>query len=48
MIGFTNIGLMGELFGGVNAVRIVAAEGMVASVLLGLCWPRLWRDGGGP
>ena len=48
VIGFTNIGLMGELFGGANAVRIVAAEGLLASVLLGLHWPRLWRDGGGP
>ena len=48
VIGFTNIGLMGELFGGANAVRIVAAEGLLASILLGLRWPRLWRDGGGP
>ena len=47
VIGFTNIGLMGELFGGANAVRIVAAEGLVAATLLGLTWPRLWRDGGG-
>ena len=47
VIGFTNIGLMGELFGGANAVRIVAAEGLVAAFLLGLRWPRLWRDGGG-
>ncbi len=46
VIGFTNIGLMGELFGGANAVRIVAAEGLVAALLLGLNWPRLWRDGG--
>ena len=48
VIGFTNIGLMGELFGGAIAVRIVAAEGLVASLLLGLTWPRLWRDDGGP
>ena len=48
VIGFTNIGLMGELFGGANAVRIVAAEGLVAALLLGLTWPRLWRDDGGP
>ena len=47
VIGFTNIGLMGELFGGANAVRIVAAEGLVALVLLGLRWPRLWNDGDG-
>ena len=47
VIGFTNIGLMGELFGGATAVRIVAAEGLVAIVLLGLRWPRLWRDDGG-
>ena len=46
VIGFTNIGLMGELFGGAVAVRIVAAEGLLALVLLGLRWPRLWRDGG--
>ena len=44
VIGFTNIGLMGELFGGANAVRIVAAEGLVAALVLGLRWPRLWRD----
>ena len=44
VIGFTNIGLMGELFGGANAVRIVAAEGLLALVLLGLRWPRLWRS----
>ena len=48
VIGFTNIGLMGELFGGANAVRIVAAEGLVAALVLGLRWPRLWRDGDGP
>ena len=48
VIGFTNIGLMGELFGGANAVRIVAAEGLVAALVLGLRWPRLWREGDGP
>ncbi len=48
VIGFTNIGLMGELFGGANAVRIVAAEGLVAALILGLTWPRLWRDDVGP
>ena len=48
VIGFTNIGLMGELFGGANAVHIVAAEGLVAALILGLTWPRLWRDDVGP
>lgn len=48
VIGFTNIGLMGELFGGAIAVRIVAAEGLLAALLLGLTWPRLWRDDGSP
>ena len=47
VIGFTNIGLMGEFFGGATAVRIVAAEGLVAIVLLGLSWPRLWRTEAG-
>ena len=36
VIGFTNIGLMGELFCGANAVRIVAAEGLVAAFILGV------------
>ncbi len=43
VIGFTNIGVMGELFGGANAIRIVAAEGLVALAVLGLRWSRLWH-----
>ena len=41
VIGFTNIGVMGELFGAAAAIRIVAAEGLVALAVLGLRWPRL-------
>lgn len=45
LIGFANIGLMGELFGGSMAIRIVAAEGVIPLVLIGLGWRQLWRGG---
>ncbi len=45
LIGFTNIGLMGEWFGGSTAMRIVAAEGLIPLVLIGYGWRELWsRD----
>ena len=42
LIGFTNIGLMGEWFGGSAAIRIVAAEGLIPILLLGIGWRQLW------
>ena len=42
LLGFANIGLMGEWFGGAAAIRIVAAEGMVPLLLIGLGWRQLW------
>lgn len=45
LIGFTNIGLMGEWFGGSTAMRIVAAEGLIPLLLIGYGWRELWsRD----
>jgi len=41
LIGAANIGLMGEWFGGANAVRIGAAEGMIVLFLLGISWREL-------
>lgn len=46
LIGFANIGLMGEWFGGSAAMRIVAAEGVIPLILIGLGWRQLWRPGG--
>lgn len=43
LIGFTNIGLMGEWFGGTAAIRIIAAEGLIPLVVIGIGWRRLWH-----
>ena len=43
LIGFTNVGLMGEWFGGAAAIRIIAAEGLIPLVVVGIGWRRLWR-----
>ena len=43
LIGFTNVGLMGEWFGGSAAIRIIAAEGLIPLVIVGIGWRRLWR-----
>ncbi len=43
LIGFTNIGLMAEWYGGSAAIRIVAAEGLIPLLLIGLGWRQLWR-----
>ena len=46
LIGFANSGLMGEWFGGSAAMRIVAAEGFIPLILIGVGWRQLWRPGG--
>jgi MFS family permease len=46
LIGFFNIGLMGEWFGGTAAIRIVAAEGLVPLLFIGIGWRALWRGDG--
>jgi len=43
IIGFANVGLMGEWFGGSMAVRIIAAEGLIPLVLIAIGWRQLWR-----
>ncbi len=43
LIGFANIGLMGEWFGGTAAIRIVATEGLIPLLLVGIGWRQLWR-----
>ena len=45
LIGFTNIGLMGEWFGGSTAMRIVAAEGLIPLLIIGIGWRQLWARG---
>jgi MFS family permease len=45
LIGFANIGLMGEWFGGSTAMRIVAAEGLIPLLLIGFGWRQLWARG---
>ncbi len=46
LIGFFNIGLMGEWFGGSAAIRIVAAEGIIPLLLIGIGWRQLRRPAG--
>jgi MFS family permease len=41
LIGFANIGLMGELFGASTAIRIVALEGLIPLILIGFGWRQL-------
>ena len=43
LIGFANIGLMGDLFGASTAIRIVALEGLIPLILIGLGWRQLRR-----
>ncbi len=42
LIGHVNVGLMGEWFGGSAAIRIIAAEGIVPLLLIGIGWRQLW------
>jgi predicted MFS family arabinose efflux permease len=46
LLGFANVGLMGEWFGGSAAIRIVAAEGLIPLLLVGIGWRQLWRRNG--
>jgi MFS family permease len=46
LIGFFNVGLMGEWFGGSAAIRIVAAEGLIPLLLVGIGWRQLRRRAG--
>jgi len=46
LLGFANVGLMGEWFGGSAAIRIVAAEGLIPLLLVGIGWRQLWRRTG--
>ncbi len=41
LIGFVNVGLMAEWFGGSTAIRIIAVEGVIALTLIGLGWREL-------
>lgn len=43
LIGTANIGLMAEWFGAANAIRIVAAEGLIAMLVIGIGWRELWN-----
>lgn len=43
LIGTANIGLMAEWFGAPTAIRIVALEGIVAMVAIGVGWRELWN-----
>lgn len=42
LIGHVNVGLMGEWYGGSAAIRIIAAEGLVPLLLIGIGWRQLW------
>ena len=42
LIGHVNVGLMGEWFGGSAAIQIVAAEGLIPLLLIGIGWRQLW------
>jgi len=44
LVGFANVGLMGEWFGGSAAIRIIALEGLVPLVIIGFGWRQLWAS----
>ncbi len=46
LVGHFNVGVMGEWFGGSAAIRIVAFEGLIPLIIVGLGWRQLW-DGVG-
>ena len=41
VIGFANIGVMADIFGGSNALWIVSLEGMIPMVIIGICWRQI-------
>jgi MFS family permease len=43
LIGFANIGLLAEYFGTADALWIMALQGVIPTVLIGLAWPQLYR-----
>lgn len=45
IVGVVNIGLMAEWFGAPIAVRVVAVEGIVAMVAIGIGWRQMWVRG---
>ena len=46
LVGFANVGITAELFGASAALQIIAAEGIVATLILALCWRALAADFG--
>ncbi len=44
LIGYANVGLMGELFGGSNAIKIIAAEGLIPLLLISRYWERMKHE----
>lgn len=43
LIGFANLGLLAEYLGAANALWIMALQGVIPIVLIGLNWPQLHR-----
>ena len=43
LVGNINTGLMGELFGGSTAIRIIAIEGLIPMIAIGFYWQELWK-----
>lgn len=43
LVGNINTGLMGELFGGSMAIRIIAIEGLIPMIAIGFYWRELWK-----
>ncbi len=46
LIGFANVGLMAEIFGAQTALVIIACEGFIATLILGLVWKALRAEPG--
>jgi len=47
IVGVANIGLMAEWFGAPVAVRVMAIEGIVAMLAIGIGWREMWERGRG-
>ncbi|MEQ9629737.1 MAG: MFS transporter [Roseitalea porphyridii] len=48
LLGFSNVGLMAEWFGAAVAIRIIAVEGLIALLVVGLGWGSLRRPFAAP